>query len=227
MKANALSFCGFLATLACFPAFAEPQALITVDPVQPGCIVFGLPCWGEANRAVMCLLGDCGVASRQLRHANEFRDCAGPVVRRGRRHYLVACLRSGATSTTTALSPAARRSVPRASKPASNPEHYDQLGNSCGYSWAANQTATRAPKRDLPDRRPAPTYTSRGAVVVRTVPPVSCNARACSSVVSKCASPSISRAMIRQVAQLSARNSAPARSGAVVKAWSFMTPGSP
>jgi hypothetical protein len=32
MKPAALSFCGFLVTLACSPAFAEPQALITVDP---------------------------------------------------------------------------------------------------------------------------------------------------------------------------------------------------
>ena len=32
MKPAALSFCGFLLTLACSPAFAEPQALITVDP---------------------------------------------------------------------------------------------------------------------------------------------------------------------------------------------------
>jgi hypothetical protein len=32
MKPAAPSICGFLATLACSPAFAEPQALITVDP---------------------------------------------------------------------------------------------------------------------------------------------------------------------------------------------------
>ena len=32
MKPAAPLFCGFLVTIACSPAFAEPQALITIDP---------------------------------------------------------------------------------------------------------------------------------------------------------------------------------------------------
>ena len=126
MKTSYLTLCAFLLTLVCPATFAEPQALITIDPnnfapgqnishattgaelralyvvpnpalpgfnmaqenfgtyaqsVQSACIIFGtLPCspigsnvlgyspvstpsapigWGEANRAVLCLLGDC------------------------------------------------------------------------------------------------------------------------------------------------------------------------
>jgi len=130
MKPAAFLFFAFVLTLACSPTFAEPQALITVNPnnfapgqnisnatigaqlralyvvpnpqlpgfnmprensgvfsqsVQAACTVFpglNIPCspvgsnvlgyspvstpsaspifWGEANRAVMCLQGDCG-----------------------------------------------------------------------------------------------------------------------------------------------------------------------